>query len=207
MSFDMGAMIEPVAVAVHASKKFAKLDGSKVAVLGCGPIGILVAQVCKALGAKEVLITDVSQKRLQIAKSCNIDHTINTKDKDFGEALLECFGNDRADVIYDCAGNDVTIGQAIKYSRKGSSIILVAICENIAKVDLATLNDKELILNSSMMYRHDDYITAISLVEQGKVSLKQLMTVHFKFTDYQKAYQYIDENKELTMKVLIDVDN
>lgn len=206
LTYNEGAMIEPLAVTVHAAKRFTELKGAKVAILGCGPIGILLAQSCKALGAEQVMITDVSDYRLELAKSCGADFTVNTKEKDFGDAMVECFGADKADVIYDCAGNDITMGQAIKYARKGSTIILVAVFGKLATVDLAVLNDHELDLNTTMMYRHEDYVDAIRLVSEGKIQLKPLMSSHFAFLDYQKAYEYIDDNRETTMKVLIDVD-
>jgi len=57
-----------------------------------------------------------------------------------------------------------------------------------------------------MMYRHEDYLDAIRFVQEGKVQLKPLMSKHFAFQDYLSAYQYIDANRESTMKVLIDVD-
>ena len=85
-------------------------------------------------------------------------------------------------------------------------IVLVAVYAGMANVDLAKLNDSELDLNTSMMYRHEDYIEAIRIVEEGKVQLKPLMTKHFSFEQYQEAYEYIDQNRETTMKVLIDVD-
>ena len=121
--------------------------------------------------------------------------------------MEEEFGPDKADVIYDCAGNDITMGQAIKYARKGSTIILVAVFAKMATVDLAVLNDHELDLNTTMMYRHEDYVDAIRLVSEGKIQLKPLMSKHFAFKDYQAAYEYIDNNKETTMKVLIDIDD
>ena len=206
LSYDEGAMIEPLAVTVHAAKRFRELKGAKVAVLGCGPIGILLAQSCKALGAEAVMITDVSDYRLALAKKCGVDYAVNTKEKDFGEAMIAHFGPDKADVIYDCAGNDITMGQAIKYARKGSTIILVAVFGKIATVDLAVLNDHELDLNTSMMYRHEDYVDAIRLVNEGKIALKPLMSRHFPFKNFLDAYQYIDTHREDTMKVLIDVD-
>ena len=206
LTYNEGAMIEPLAVTVHAAKRFPELAGARVAVLGAGPIGILLAQSCKALGASKVMITDVSDYRLELAKRVGADAAFNTLRKDFGEALVETFGPDKADVIYDCAGNDITMGQAIKYARKGSTIILVAVFGKIATVDLAVLNDHELDLNTTMMYRHEDYLDAIRLVDEGKIQLKPLMSKHFAFSDYLKAYQYIDDNREVTMKVLIDVD-
>ena len=205
MTYNEGAMIEPLAVTVHAARRFPELEGARVAILGAGPIGILLSQSVKALGAREVLITDISDYRLQLAKQCGADYAVNTRGEDFGEAMLRCFGPDRADVIYDCAGNDTTIGQAIRYARKGSKIILVAVFASMAHVDLFTLNDHELDLDTTMMYRHEDYVEAIRLVSEGKVQLRPLMSRHFAFTDYLEAYKYIEANRETTMKVLIDV--
>lgn len=206
LTYNEGAMIEPLAVTVHAAKRFPDLAGAKVVVLGAGPIGILLAQSCKALGANQVMVTDVSDQRLALAKRVGADHAVNTKEKDFGAAMEEAFGPDLADVIYDCAGNDITMGQAIRYARKGSTIVLVAVFGKMATVDLAVLNDHELDLNTSMMYRHEDYVDAIRLVSEGKIQLKPLMSKHFAFRDYGAAYEYIDNNRESTMKVLIDVD-
>lgn len=205
MEFEEGAMIEPLAVAVHAVKRPEDVKGLKIAVLGAGPIGNLVAQAAKGMGAESVLITDISDIRLEKAVECGIDFTANTKKENFGEAMLRCFGPDKADIIYDCAGNDITMGQAIKYARKGSSIILVAVYAGIAAIDLAVLNDHELDLNTTMMYRNEDYMDAIKLVNEKKVTLIPLISRHFAFKNYQEAYQYIDDNRETTMKVIIDV--
>jgi L-iditol 2-dehydrogenase len=205
MSFDEGAMIEPLAVAVHAVRRVGDVTGMDIAVLGAGPIGILVAQVAKGMGARRVLITDISDVRLAKAKECGVDYCVNTLHENFGDALVAAFGPDKADVIYDCAGNDTTMGQAIQYARKGSTIILVAVFAGMAKVDLAVLNDHELDLNTTMMYRNEDYTEAIRLVNAGKVQLKPLISKHFAFRDYLAAYQYIDANRETTMKVIIDV--
>lgn len=207
MPFEDGAMIEPLAVAVHAVRKAGDVKGKSIAVIGAGPIGNLVAQVAKGLGAKKTIITDISDYRLDLALKCGIDGAYNTKNVDFGDALIDAFGPDKADVIYDCAGNDITMGQAIKYARKGSTIILVAVYAGMANVDLAVLNDHELDLNTTMMYRHEDYVKAIELVGEGKVKLKQLQSKVFPFKQYLDAYKYIDANREKTMKVLIDVQN
>ena len=207
MSYDEGAMIEPLAVAVHAVRKAGDVAGKKIAVIGAGPIGNLVAQVAKGLGAESVMITGHGGKRAETAKECAIDFVVDTREKDFGEALVECFGPDKADVIYDCAGNDRSMGDAIKYARKGSTIILVAVFDKMANVDLAVLNDHELDLNTTMMYRNEDYITAIELVAEGKVFLKPLISNHFAFKDYAQAYKYIDENRKEVMKVIIDVQD
>lgn len=205
MSFEEGAMLEPLAVAVHAVKQMGDVTGMNIAVLGAGPIGNLVAQTAKGMGAAKVMITDVSDLRLEKAAECGIDVCVNTREKDFGEAMLAAFGPDKADVIYDCAGNNTTMGQAIKYARKGSVIVLVAVFAGMAQIDLAVANDHELDIKSTMMYRHEDYVDAIALVNGERVHLRPLISKTFAFRDYLAAYRYIDDNRETTMKVLINV--
>jgi len=205
MSFDDGAMLEPLAVAVHAIRRFGDVFGKDVAVLGAGPIGNLVAQTAKGLGARSVLISDISAHRLALARRCGIDHCVNTGSADFGDAMVQAFGPDKADVIYDCAANDTTMGQAIRCARKGSTIILVGVYAGMAHVDLAVLNDHELDLNTTMMYRREDFLTAIQLLQEKKVRLSPLVSRHFPFREFAEAYRYIDANREEAMKVLIDI--
>lgn len=80
MSFEEGAMLEPLAVAVHAVRQMGDVVGMNIAVLGAGPIGNLVAQAAKGLGAAKVMITDVSDYRLEKAKECGVDVCVNTKE-------------------------------------------------------------------------------------------------------------------------------
>lgn len=206
MGFDEGAMIEPLAVTVHAARRLAAIEGQNCVVLGAGPIGILMCQTLKALGAASVLVTDVSAGRLALARECGADHVANTLEVDYLDAVLSAFGPDRADLAIDCAGNDTTMEQAIQHARKGTEIMLLAVFAGRADVDLARLNDSELTLGTSMMYRHEDFVDAIALVESGKVRLAPLLSAKFAFTDYLAAYHHIEANREATMKVLVVVD-
>lgn len=206
MDYSKGAMIEPLAVAVHAISRAGDIRGKRVSVIGAGPIGNLVAQSAKAMGAERVMLSDVSDYRLSLGKKVGIDAVYNTRESDYNADLIDCFGPDKADIIYDCAGNDITMNSAIRSARKGSTIILVAVYAGMANVDLAVLNDHELDLNTTMMYRHEDYEKAIELVNEKKIDLESLMSNTFPFKEYQKAYEYIDQNREKAMKVLIDLE-
>jgi L-iditol 2-dehydrogenase len=204
-SLEDGAMIEPMAVAVHAVKQAGDVHGKDIVVIGAGPIGNLVAQTAKGMGARKVMITDVSDFRLGIAKKCRIDECVNTTTEPFNDAMIRVFGPDKADFIYDCAGNNATMGQAIAHARKGSTIILVAVFAGMATIDLAVANDHELDIKSTMMYRHEDYLDAIKLVDEQRINLRAMVTTHFPLREYLQAYRYIDEHREQTMKVLINV--
>ena len=82
-SLEDGAMIEPLSVAVHAVKQAGDINGKDIVVIGAGPIGNLVAQTAKGMGARKVMITDVSDYRLDLAGKCGIDVCVNTQTMDF----------------------------------------------------------------------------------------------------------------------------
>ena len=113
MNYNDGAMLEPLAVTLHAAKRYPDLRGARAVVLGCGPIDILLIQSLKALGAAQILATDISDSRLALAGKLGADFTVNTAKADYAAALTAAFGPDRADVIYECAGTDITMDQAI----------------------------------------------------------------------------------------------
>ena len=207
MTYEQGAMIEPCAVAVHVVSRGGDISGFNVLVLGAGPIGNLVGQTAKALGAKAVMITDLSDFRLDIAKKVGIDFTINPTKQDLTEEIENAFGSSKADLIIECVGSNDTIDAAINNARKGTDIIVVGVFGEKASVDLGFVQDRELRLIGTLMYQSDDYHKAIELVNLGKIKLGPLMTVHFPFEEYSKAYKYIDDKKDKVMKVFIDVIN
>ena len=86
-------------------------------------------------------------------------------------------------------------------------IVLVAVFAGMATIDLAVANDHELDIKSSMMYRHEDFLDAIVMTEEGRVQLTPLISAHFPFKDYAAAYQALDENPDTMMKVIIDMES
>jgi len=206
LDYDDGAMVEPVAVAVAAVKSFTEsVEGKNILVLGAGTIGNLTAQAAKAMGAKAVMITDLCKEKLETAKKCGIDHTVNTAEEQLEKAVEDAFGKDGLDGALECVGVEATINDAIKVCRKRDDIIIVGIYAENPAIDMIDVQEKELKLIGTLMYLEEDYYDAIRLIEEGKIHLDPLKTVHFKLSEFKEAYAYIENNKKTSMKVLIDV--
>lgn len=205
MSLDYGAMIEPSAVGAHASNR-TNVKGKNVVVSGAGTIGNLIAQFCIARGAKNVLITDVSDLRLAKARECGIKHTLNITKKTLKEAAQELFGEEGYQVGFEVAGVEVSIRSLMETIEKGSDIVVVAVFAKDPALSMFYLGEHELRLIGSMMYRHEDYLTAIDYVSKGIVNLKPLVSNRFAFEEYDDAYKFIDTHRETSMKVLIDFE-
>ena len=205
VTLDQGAMIEPVAVAVHALRRAGDLAGKKVVVLGAGTIGNLVAQVAQASGALGVLLTDISDYKLGKARQTGIALTVNTLHDDLSQAILERFGPDKADLILECVGAQATIDQAIANARKGSTIIVVGVFGTKPAVDLGLVQDRELNVLGTLMYQKADFERAIELVAGGRIKLEPMITARFPFKDYLSAYHAIEASEGQSMKVMIDL--
>jgi len=205
MSLDEAALIEPVSVAVHALSRAGSVEGLNVVVLGAGTIGNLVAQVARASGAKGVMITDVSEYKLEKARACGFEYVVNPQKEDINQAILKAFGPDKADLILECVGVQDTITQAVLNARKGSTIIVVGVFGKKPEVDLGLVQDRELSLIGTLMYQKRDYECAIDFVSGGKLCLEPMVTHRFAFQDYLEAYKTIESSGGQYMKVMIDL--
>lgn len=205
LSQDQAAMIEPLAVAVHALRRAGPVAGKKVVVLGGGTIGNLVAQTARALDAAAVMLTDVSEYKLAMARRVGLPLVVNTQQRELGEAIRETYGPDQADLILECVGVQPTITQAVSCARKGSTIVVVGVFGQKPLVDLGLVQDRELSLVGTLMYQKADYRMAIALAAQGRVLLDPLITHRFAFEDYLSAYHTIEASQGKYMKVMIEL--
>ena len=202
VSYEHGAMIEPLAVAVHAIRRYGDVTGKDVLVLGGGPIGNLVAQTARAMGAAGVLLSEISAYRLEAAATCGIK-VVNPSREDLLGKITESFGPDKADVIFECVGIDATLTQAIDYARKGSDIVVVGVFADLGTINMGFVQDHELRVIGTAMYRVEDYLKAIELAAEGLITLDALITHTVTFRDYLQAYRIVEEQKDRAMKVMV----
>lgn len=203
MDMEEGALIEPAAVAVHAIRISRQRIGDRVAILGAGPIGLLVMQVARLAGAKEIVITDSLHYRLEKALELGADQVINPACANVVETIKKNYGTEGIDLVYDCVVAERTIFEAIQIARKGTKIILVGVPEKRIGADLALVNDRELELVGSMMYVRKDFVTALDAIRTKKVQVKSLVTHHFKLKEVERAFKLLLSGKDRVVKVLL----
>jgi len=203
-TFEQGALVEPASVAVHAVARAPKLAGRRVVVLGAGTIGNLVAQTAHSEGA-QVLITDLSDYRLGVARQCGLAATSNPNEESLAHAVEHVFGKDGFDVAFECVGVEATITAAVANIQKGGTLIIVGVFSDKPLLDLATVQDRELNLRGTLMYLRADYLRAVELIASGGIKTEPLVSKHFSIDNYIEAYRFIDQFGDKSMKVVIDV--
>jgi L-iditol 2-dehydrogenase/threonine 3-dehydrogenase len=181
------------------------LKGKNVVVSGAGTIGNLVAQFAKARGAKRVMITDVSDFRLDIARKCGIEFTANILKHSFEESVSKVFGDQGFQTGFEAAGVQPSLDALVQYVEKGGDIVILGVFSQNPVVNMFYLGEHELNVYGSMMYRQEDYETAVQMIASGKIITEPLLTRSFPFEEYLQAYQFIDKQGDKTMKVMINL--
>jgi L-iditol 2-dehydrogenase len=169
---EIGAMIEPLAVAAHAVA-LTDVRGRSVGVVGAGTIGLLVAQVARAYGAAQVVVADLLDPRRRLAQQ-------------LGFTLSERLS--RHDTVLECVGVEEALDAAIRATRKGGTVILVGVYGGPTSIPAALVQDWELILRGSLMYTFRDYREAIRLVTADLVNLAALISHRYSLGEVAQAF-------------------
>ncbi|HHV93127.1 MAG TPA: alcohol dehydrogenase catalytic domain-containing protein [Firmicutes bacterium] len=203
MSWEEAALIEPLAVAVHAVRVAGDIVDQRVVVYGGGPIGLLVMQVVKAYGAKEVILSEPNSFRRSLAQQLGADYVIDPASVRPSQWLREKFGPDGIDLAFECVGIEDTIKEAILSNRKGTTIVVVGVFPKPVMVDMGLVQDRELRLLGTLMYIKEDFAEAMELLSSGRVQGLPLVTHRVSFAETPKAFEIIERERGNCVKLLI----
>ena len=125
VSFEQGALFEPATVALHGLQRVDYKGGKTVAILGGGTIGLFVMQWAKIFGAQDLVVFDIDDSRLELAKTLGADHGINTKDEDFMQQAMDRTNGKGFDYIFETAGNTITMKMAFELAANKAQLCFV----------------------------------------------------------------------------------
>jgi 2-desacetyl-2-hydroxyethyl bacteriochlorophyllide A dehydrogenase len=203
LSDQEGALIEPLAVAVHAVGQADIQPGHAVAIFGVGAIGLLVLQVARAAGAGPIFVIDVHEFRLEMARRLGAAVTFNNQEGDplaQIQALTNSLGVDRA---FEVVGLEKTLLQTIGSLRKGGKAVVLGIFEEPQVTLPANIFvQREITLTGSQGYNWD-FQTALELAASGRVDLKTLITHQLPLVDLPQAFELIYTPPRETMKIVL----
>ncbi|HOZ47299.1 MAG TPA: NAD(P)-dependent alcohol dehydrogenase [Candidatus Hydrogenedentes bacterium] len=199
------ALIEPVAVAVHTVELARLRPGETVAVLGLGPIGLLIAQVARFSGAGRIFGTDLLDYRIEAGRRCGIDVAVNARRVDTVAALLEATNGRGVDVAIDAARSSDTPALACRVVRPAGRCVLTGISgQECDPFPVNVARRKELQIQWCRRFRHD-FPRAIDLVASGKVDLSLIITHSFGLEQTPEAFELVSRAQDNVLKVSIDL--
>lgn len=202
-----GALIEPLAVGFHACNQADAQIGETAAILGSGTIGLTTLMTLLARGVKEVYVVDLIDLRLEKAEEIGAFKTINAKETDVVDKIMELTDNKGVDMVFETAGSKVTVKQTVELVKRGGRIVSVGMAADpVIEFDFGKLQAKEASLYTVFRYRNI-YAKAIKAVGTGVIDLKSIVTDRFGLSEIDKAFNYNIENKSEIVKVVIDIEN
>jgi D-xylulose reductase len=205
VSLQEGALIEPLAVAVHVVKQARITPGQSVVVMGAGPVGLLIGAVAKAFGATKVVIVDILQSKLDFAKSFSATHTYLSQRVSAEENARNIIASADlgigADAVIDASGAEPSIQASLHVVRVGGTYVQAGMGKNDITFPIMALCIKEVTASGSFRYGSGDYKLAIELVNAGKVDVKRLIDGIVPFKNAEEAFTKVKEGK--VIKILI----
>jgi len=203
VSFEEGALSEPLACCIHAVSESAKVYASDIVVVsGPGPIGLLALQIAKAEGAFTIICgISVDEERLNVAKQVGADIVINIQKEDPLRIVREVSEGYGADVVVECAGAGSSANQCLRLVRKGGKFIQMGLFSKPIQIDLKQIVYKELKIIGSFSHVPSCWRKAMRLLEQKKVMLEPLISDKLSLNQWKKGFERVEEHQGL--KVLL----
>nr|XP_039252318.1 sorbitol dehydrogenase-like [Styela clava] len=194
VSFEEGALVEPLSVGIHACRRAEIGLGHRVLICGAGPIGLVSLIAAKAMGASDVIITDKFDYRLQKAKELGANFTIKIKEGDEPQGVAKTI-NELLGAMPDrsilCTGADSAVQTAIYATKAGGCVVLVGFGSGDARIPLVHAAVREIDIKGSFLYTNT-WPAAIKMISSGKIDVKPLITHRIPIEKAQEAFQLAD---------------
>ncbi len=191
---EMGAILDPFGNAIHATLSF-DLVGEDVLITGAGPIGIMSAAIALHVGARKVLITDVNDDRLSLAKTVSNVETLNPSKENIENKMKDMGLKEGFDVGLEMSGSEAALDQMIDSMLMGGNIALLGLPSDPINLDLSKIIFKA--LNLKAIYGREMFETwykGLALIDSG-LDVKNVITHSFHYTEFEKAFELLNKGK------------
>ncbi len=202
---DQGAMLEPLGVALHAVRLANLHPGDTIAILGCGPIGLLTLQVALISGARAAYVTDFVPERLAMASKFGATATFKADEGDPVAWAMEQTHGRGVDVAFEAAWAAETVAQSAEMARRGGKLMMVGIPrENVAVFPAHAVRRKGLTIKYVRRMKHT-YPRAIAMVRDGLIDVDTVATHRFSLDEVITAYPLVAAHDDGVVKVIIEI--
>ncbi|MCA0027522.1 MULTISPECIES: NAD(P)-dependent alcohol dehydrogenase [unclassified Mesorhizobium] len=188
VSFAEGAMVEPFAIGMQAAARARIVPGDVAAVVGCGPIGIMIALAALAGGCSKVLISDFSAPKLEIAGRYPGVVPVNIGEQPLVDAVRAATDGWGADIVFEASGSPKAFADLFDVVRPGGAVVLVGLPVEPVSLNVPAAISKEVRIETVFRYANI-FDRALQLIASGKVDLKPLITGTYPFSDSIEAFE------------------
>ncbi len=204
VSFAEGAMVEPLAVGMHAASKAGIRPGDVAVVSGAGPIGMVTALSALAGGCSHVFITDVIQEKLDLAATLGQIIPVNVREQNLAQTVRGLTGGTGADIVFEASGNPQAAAAVFEPLAPGGTVVYIGCPVEPVSLEIVAAQVKEARILTIFRYAHV-FPRALGLMSSGAIDVKPLITDRFAFADGVAAFDYACHMPPASVKVQIDL--
>lgn len=205
VSYEMGTLIEPLAVAVHAIDRITVAEKDTLVILGSGTIGLLALVAAREAGYKNIICTDLQEFNLEMALKQGAKLALNPLKEDVVARVKEFTGGRGADVALIAADAKVVVDQASAMVRKRGEVGIIAMITEKIPVYTYSFIFNEQTLFGAMTYETKDFVKATEMINNN-LDLSDFITQKFPLEESQRALDILDEKKENVVKVIVEIN-
>ena len=202
IDMDDAALIEPASVAYHSISISEIKTTDNVLVIGAGVIGLIIIQALRIKGCNNIIVADKNENRLKIAKYYGANTTVNTKEKDITNRLINDYKN-TIDIIFEAVGISETIGIGIEVVKKKGKVILIGNISPFVQMPLQKIVTKEINMIGSCAIK-DEYTTVIKHLSEKKLQFDKIITAKAPLSEGDKYFKIIEEGSSDHIKVILN---
>ena len=204
VSFGEGAMVEPLAVGLHAANQARIRPGDVAVVLGAGPIGMLTALAALAGGCSRVFVTDVQPPKLALAATLGPITPVDVRTEALGPLVRAATAGWGADLVFDAAGYPAALGAALEVLSPGGTVVLIGMPGAPVPFDVVAAQVKEARIETIFRYAHV-FPRALALLGSRKLDVRPLITDRYAFADAVAAFADAAHPRPASVKVQIEL--
>ncbi|ERF68283.1 hypothetical protein EPUS_02739 [Endocarpon pusillum Z07020] len=206
ISLEVGALVEPLAVAWHALSISPYKPGDRVLVLGGGPIGLAVVQVLKARGCDSIILSEISPRRRQYAKEFGAHHVIDPTKDDVVAEVTKLTHGEGVEIAFDAAGVQVGVDSAMLVIKARGTLVNIAVWEKRATLNINQLVFRERAYIGTACYALGDFELVIDAISTGKLTPEAMITRKIKLDEVEeKGFNALINDKDNHVKILVDI--
>ncbi len=179
------------------------IAGDTIAVIGPGPIGLTTAAVCKALCADKVILVGTNEARMKLGPEFGADHLVKARGADAVQEVRDLTSGLGVDLAIDCAGGPETLDDAIKMTKLGAKVLLLAFYKDKVTADVSTAIRNDITIYTSRGEGHSACRRGLSMMSQGKLPMSRMITHSFPLEDIMEAFATFRERRGDAIKVLV----
>ncbi len=205
VSFAEGAMVEPLAIGMHAATKAGIKPGDIALVIGAGPIGVVTALAALAGGCSDVIICDLFDEKLAVAANYEGLHAVNIKTGDLAGKVAELTSGNGADIVFECSGAKPAIATLAEHAAPGATAVLVGMPIDVAPMDIVAAQAKEITFKTIFRYANM-YPRTLRLLSSGKLQVQPLISQTYKFVDCVAAFERAAAGHASDIKIMLEME-